>query len=157
MTSAKLEAAIGKGKVLGRLALYFGCWERAGHFWHDPRGRQRDDLPTDFPGVWRNLADGGLLRNGKRDDIYTGRVYWTCGGASAFWYAFYWWDNSVDRRGGCNSGFYVRGFGWPEQQTAFDYACSVFPRVVSRQKFPLVLQNVPPAVERPTPPASPPP
>lgn len=158
MTSAKLEAAIGKGKVLGRLALYFGCWDDSGHYLHDAHGshiwnkRRPPDLHWDDA-----LMDTGLLRNGKRADVVDGRVWWTCGGALAFWYAFYWWDRSVDRRGGSNSGFYVRGFGWPEQQDAFDYACSVFPRVVSRQRFPLVLQNMPPVVERPTPPASPPP
>ena len=70
-----------------------------------------------------------------------GRVYWTAGGNKAFWYAFYWWDRSVDKRGASNSGFYVRGFGWPEAQAAFDYALSQFPHVVARQKYPLVLQE----------------
>lgn len=84
--------------------------------------------------------DTGLLKNGEVLDTPTGKVYWTCGGKDAFWYAFYWWDRSVDSRGNSNSGFYVRGFGWPCAQEAFDYACSAFPAIVTRQKFPLVVQ-----------------
>lgn len=84
--------------------------------------------------------DGGLLKNGKRRDVYDGKVFWTCGGLE-FWYAFFWWDNSVDRRGASNSGFYVRGFGWPEATAAFEYACEQFPQVVGRQRQPLVLQD----------------
>ena len=89
------------------------------------------------------LLDGGLLKNGGRSDVYDGRVFWTCGGSS-FWYAFFWWDNSVDRRRGSNAGFYVRGFGWPEAQAAFDYACGQFPGIVARQRQPLVLQGAAP-------------
>ncbi len=84
--------------------------------------------------------DAGLLKNGKRPDVCDGKVFWTCGGTT-LWYAFFWWDRSVDRRGACNSGFYVRGFGWPEAQAAFDYACAEFPNVVARQRHPLILQD----------------
>jgi hypothetical protein len=137
-----LQTAIDEGKRLGKVALYFGCWREAGHYLHDTGGstlyrRERpDDLPWD-----EGIMDTGLLKNGKVPDVPDGRVYWTCGGSKAFWYAFYWWDRSVDTRGACNSGFYVRGFGRPEAQAAFDYACSEFPHVVKRQNYPLVLQN----------------
>jgi hypothetical protein len=87
--------------------------------------------------------DTGLLKNGKIPDVVSGKVYWTCGGDKSFWYAFYWWDRSVDSRGSSNSGFYVRGFGYPEMQEAFDYACSLFSNVIARQPHPLVLQNIP--------------
>lgn len=143
--SPKLADAITRGKELGLLALYFGCWDQPGHYLHMPRGswvgsteRRALLLPwTD------SLMDGGLLKNGKRSDITDGRVFWTCGGV-AFWYAFYWWDRSGDKRGASNSGFYVRGYGWPEPQLAFDYACSQFPHIVRRQRFPLVLQELRP-------------
>lgn len=82
--------------------------------------------------------DGGLLKNGKSTDVYDGKVFWTCGGLS-FWYAFFWWDRSGDTRGASNSGFYVRGYGWPEAQQAFDYACAQFPHIVARQHQPLIL------------------
>lgn len=137
-----LQASIENGKALGAAALYFGCWDGPGHYLHDVKGRHV--YPEDVPGrlPWHmGLMDGDLLKNRKVPDLPDGRVFWTCGGATAFWYAFYWWDRSVDTRGACNSGFYVRGFGWPEEDDAFAYACDQFPRVVARQKFPLVLQE----------------
>lgn len=139
-----LAKAVEAGQALGKQALYFGCWDRAGHYLHLPNGQKvhpgRDfsDLP------WgEGLMDTGLLKNGKRPDRCDGRVWWTCGGR-ALWYAFFWWDRSVDTRGGCNSGFYVRGFGWPQADEAFAYACAQYPRVIARQKHPLVLQAQPP-------------
>ncbi|TGP28223.1 hypothetical protein EN875_032210 [Mesorhizobium sp. M2D.F.Ca.ET.232.01.1.1] len=137
-----LQSAIDAGKAQGKLSLYFGCWERAGHFLHRPGGRKIWHAQRELAGFpWSDShMDSGLLRNGRRPDVYDGRVFWTCGGL-VFWYAFYWWDNSVDRRGASNSGFYVRGFGWPEAQAAFNYACAEFPKVVSRQHHSLVLQK----------------
>jgi hypothetical protein len=94
--------------------------------------------------------DGGLLKNGKRPDIDDGKVFWTCGGRCEFWYAFFWWDNSGDRRPGSNSGFYVRGFAPPlltpetaraNASLAFRYACETYPWVIERQHHPLVLQQ----------------
>lgn len=150
-----LKQSIVRGKELGKLALYFGCWgKQKGHYLFDTQGRSLYDSerykisqyirpkPKDLP--WNHsLMDTGLLKNGKVPDMPTGKVFWTCGGDKAFWYAFYWWDRSVDSRPNSNSGFYVRGFGWPDPQEAFDYARGQFPSVVSRQlAFPLVLQNV---------------
>ena len=137
-----LQIAIDEGRRLGKKALYFGCWDNLGHFLYDIDGHctYTRELTMDFP--WDAcFIDTGLLKNRKVPDIPDGRVHWTCGGARAFWYAFVWWDRSVDGRGACNSGFYVRGFGWPESQAAFEYACSQFPHVVARQKYPLVLQE----------------
>lgn len=136
-----VEESVDNGRLLGKVALYFGCWNRAGHHLHGSNGASvwGDGRPSDLP--WDEaLMDATLLRNGKIKDEPDGKVYWTCGGKDALWYAFYWWDRSVDTRGACNSGFYVRGFGWPEAQEAFDWACTQYPAVVARQKFPLELQ-----------------
>ena len=95
--------------------------------------------------------DSGLLKNGRHPDVVDGKVWWTCGGhgRDALWYAFFWWDHSGDRRPGSNSGFYVGGFApevlSPESARenaalAFNYACEVYPWVVSRQRHQLVLQ-----------------
>lgn len=141
MTGA-LQSAIEAGQKLGKVSFYFGCWERSGHYLHDVYGQHvwGDKRPIDLP--WDDgLMDGGLLNNRKVPDIPDGRVHWTCGGDKAFWYAFVWWDRSIDGRGACNSGFYVRGFGWPEVQAAFNYACTQFPFVVKRQQYDLVLQE----------------
>ena len=139
---SRIDDAVSKGKELGKVALYFGCWNQAGHYIHDVSGnselnpkRLHAEIPWDI-----GLMDTGLLKNGNIPDVPTGKVYFTCGGL-AFWYAFYWWDRSVDTRGACNSGFYVRGFGHHDENAAFAYACEQFPHVVKRQKFPLVLQD----------------
>lgn len=137
-----LEESVEKGRMLGKMALYFGCWDQAGHYLHDVKGKsvwEHHGRPNDLPWT-ESIMDGTLLNNGKIKDLPDGKVYCTCGGKDGFWYAFYWWDRSVDKRGACNSGFYVRGFGYPEMQEAFDYACSQYPHVVTRQKHPLALQ-----------------
>ncbi len=123
-------------------ALYFGCWQRAGHYLHARGGICARDMTT-YPGFpWTlGLLDTGLLKNGKHPDIYDGKVFWTCGGKLTLWFAFFWWDRSVDTRPGSNSGIYVRGFEFPEKQVAFDFGLAAFPGVVARQKHPLVLQE----------------
>lgn len=125
---------------MDKLALYFGCWERAGHYLRS--ARETISWPEDVPGLPWTLSDmdGGLLTNGGHADEYDGKVFWTAGGRPTLWLAFVWWDNSIDRRTASNSGFYVRGFGIDERQAAFDYAASVFPKVVERQRQPLILQ-----------------
>lgn len=131
-------------------ALYFG-YGSGGHFL---RGGPRDtiDPQHDIPGFpWTiDLLNGGLLRNRKVRDDPDGRVHWTCGGSSTFWFAFFWWDRSGDRRGASNSGFYVSGFPTPTRETAdavaaeaFAFACAQWPEVVARQIHPLKLQALP--------------
>ena len=126
-------------------ALYFGCWDAPGHFLHG-HGRISGSFDTCWVGdgfPWtRDLLDTGFLVNREVPDIPDGRVHWTCGG-KPLWLAFVWWDRSVDTRGACNSGFYVLGFDHLHPQVALDYAGSVFPHVVARQKFPLVLDHLP--------------
>jgi len=120
--------------------LYFGCLGGLGHFLHGEgkRSTWTDHIPG-FP--WTiGHCDSGLLKNGKRADRYDGKVWWTCGG-TPLWLAFYWWDNSVDTRGGSNSGFYVQGFDHKQAPEAFAYASSIYPEVVTRQRHPLVLQS----------------
>ena len=126
------------------LALYFGYATRGGggHFLHAPNGSWSSlDPQRDAPGLpWGlGLIDGGLLKNGGHADVYDGRVFWTCGG-NPLWIAFFWWDNSGDKRGASNSGFYVQGFEPADRQAAFDYASSIFPQVITRQKHQLALQ-----------------
>lgn len=126
-------------------ALYFGCWDRTGHYLHAKGGRtvylgfarDREEL-AGFPWT-EGQMDGGLLKNGKRD-VYDGKVYWTCGG-TPLWIALLWWDNSIDGRGASNSGFYVQGFDYTQAAAALDYAGTVFPKVIARQHQPLVLQT----------------
>lgn len=141
MTCGKLGDSV--NVCVTKTALYFGCWNTAGYYLHDIQGKSlySDAKPKSLP--WDDcLMDGTLLQNGKVLDVVTGKVYWTCGGRDEFWYAFYWWDRSVDTRGASNSGFYVRGFGHSEAQEAFNWACTQFPHIVKRQSYPLILQNL---------------
>lgn len=139
---SKLRDAEAKGRAEGKLALYFGCWDTTGHYLHGPGGRDMWDAKRNLPGFpWSEAhIDTGLLENGRHPDVYDGKVFSTCGGLS-FWWAFIWWDNSIDRRGASNSGFYVRGFDHAERDAAFAYACEQFPKIVARQKHPLILQE----------------
>ena len=127
-----------------KLALYFGCIRDAGHFLWDPRNMVRrlrppDDV-RDFPWSMEQLDHDLLDRRGLRT---MGKVMWVAGGRPVLWHAFLWWDNSIDQRPGSNSGFYVRG--WDPRRVdavpAFDYAKSIWPEVVKRQRFPLVLDT----------------
>ncbi|MGH6967554.1 MAG: hypothetical protein ACREEN_00415 [Stellaceae bacterium] len=121
-------------------AFYFGCLERSGHFFHDVRGFTIYEPTRTIAGFpWSTaLMDTGLLVNGQHADVVDGRVWWTC--ARDKWLAFFWWDRSGDVRGNSNSGFYVHGFDPGDRAEAFSFACSKYPRIVSRQRFPLVLQ-----------------
>lgn len=120
-------------------AFYFGAWDEPGHYLHTPRGQETSPEVAGMPWTWAHL-DTGLLKNGKRSDRVDGRVWWTCGGRAALWFAFYWWDRTGDSRANSNSGLYVQGFDFAERLEAFDYACAMFPKVIARQAFPLVLQ-----------------
>ena len=126
----------------GPIAYYWGCWDRAGHYFHNAAGK-RDWYPEMIePGLpWSKRIDGGLLKDGGHPDVYDGRVFPHCAAGIAIWHGFVWWDNSVDRRGMSNSGFYVRGFNVDAVDAAFKFACEQFPHVVARQRHPLVLQR----------------
>jgi len=140
----------------GKAAHYFGCYGELGHyFWRTPNDRGRIKEDDQLPWHIGHL-DGGLLKNGGHIDAYNGKVFWTVakdlhggwqeGGPYPMWFAFFWWDNSVDSRPGSNSGFYVRGFNFHGQdflfsmaETAFRFACEQWPKVVARQRHELVL------------------
>ncbi len=121
---------------------YFGCWDNTGHHMHDIHGKtvyHQRELPPSFP--WDiNFCDSGLLTNGKKPDIYNGKVYWVSGGRETFWYAFVWWDNSVDRRPGSNSGIYVPFQSLGKQDDMLLVAKKSFPHVIQRQRQPLILR-----------------
>lgn len=139
-----------------KLVYYFGYVPGHGHGLRAPgqeRRSFRDQELKDVGFPWdQNWIDGSLLKNGKVPDQPDGRVFWTGGGKPNFWFAFYWWDRSGDKRGASNTGLYVRGFEPKREQApeAFKYACEVWPDVVKRQHHPLVLQlawNIEPTKE----------
>ena len=93
---------------------YFGCVGGPGHFFHGPGGttklRATEEVVTAlFKGI-----DGKLCWNSPRADRdrydyrdeTEGRAFITHSGG---WTALAFWDRSVDRRGACNSAFFVQG------------------------------------------------
>jgi hypothetical protein len=125
-------------------AFYAGTLGDIGHyFWLTPRksvlyrGEIMSAIP-DFIQSWADMWDSGLLKNGKRPDVYDGKVFAIP--AKGPWIAFVWWDNSIDKRGGSNSAFYVSGFEWEDRDAALTFAMEKWPEVVKRQRQPLVLQ-----------------
>jgi hypothetical protein len=156
-------------------AFYYGCWDGPGHYLHNDQSqtlysreyKTANGSPLRGPkhryeikGLpWgEEHMDAGLLKNGRRPDIYDGKLYWTCGGAGLFWFAFFWWDNSIDTRPGSNSGFYVemdwcihniipKGEQIPQsalkayRDEALAYACKAFPGVIARQRVKLEVQE----------------
>lgn len=139
MTSVTVESP--------KAAYYFGLRDDAsGHFLHTVgQGSTLEPRRLMLPWTIRHL-DGGLLEAREVPDEPDGRVFWTCArdatstDAMAMLYAFVWWDRSGDERGASNSGFCVRGFRWSEHEDAFSFACEMWPKIVARQHFPLVLQ-----------------
>jgi len=120
-----------------KACLYFGCGDESGHYLWTKNWGRGDYYNNGTP--WKQL-DGYLLGNAKEPDEVTGRVRSTCGTKEGrVWWAFVWWDRSVDRRGGSNSGFYVSGFLLDDRDAAFAYACEQWPDVVKRQACTLVL------------------
>ena len=118
---------------------YFGCNEEAGHYMHNVWMKTTRGDPPGFP--WKQI-DGVLPPQfGKRP----GRVYDSARETQGIcalhhkdgWTALAFWDRSVDKRGGCNSAFFVR-----EPDKTFDemivIAEQAFPRIVARFEFPLV-------------------
>jgi hypothetical protein len=79
-----LEKAVARGRELGKLTMYFGALDRTGHYLHI---RPHQSIATPWS---LSLMGSGLLKNGDHRDVCDGKVFWTCGGFDAFWYAFFW-------------------------------------------------------------------
>ena len=122
-------------------AFYTGCLGGKGHyFWLNNWQHEYDTedimkAVPDFIRCWAEIWDGGLLKNSKTLDVYTGRVFAVP--AKGPWTALIWWDRSVDTRPGSNSGFYVSGFEWSQKHEALVFAQLKWPQVWQRQQHPL--------------------
>jgi hypothetical protein len=123
--------------------LYFGPWERSGHFWFNEDGRTYgvDEIAAESP--WNpDDAENGIdcqLQPGCYRDKYN---HWkhdkeTEGAAllhhKAGWTALSFWDRTVDRRGGCNSTYIAEGIFTFEQMV--EMAKTRFAKRWNRMKF----------------------
>lgn len=114
---------------------YFGCWNgKLGHYLYDSRGIARHRDPDCFP-IRSTILDGGLLPPNKPQ---TEGVATLC--HINEWTIISFWDRTVDKRGGCNSSFVMRGvydFG-----SACCRAKAKFPDIWNRFTFPIVHRDV---------------
>lgn len=114
---------------------YFGCWDRAGHFFYTETGRTVYDDPT-CP--WKDFEVDGCLQPGCFKNRFN---RWDRAGATqeegealihhrGGWTALSFWDRSVDKRGGCNSTFFAEG--------THDFEAMV---QIAKQRFPKIWQR----------------
>lgn len=126
--------------------LYFGCWQETGHYPWLPGMIRGWEAQEQLPWKW---LDGTLppvltrSRSGVVQEVPQGHaaLHWKAG-----WTALAFWDRSVDKRGGSNSVFCIRGthsFG-----DAVRIARDAFPQVWERLPFEVVLVREP-SGERP--------
>ena len=118
-------------------ALYFGCWDRAGHFLWTPAGVYLSSIAErELPLALRSeTLDGGYAPMGPEEEgralvhLVHGRT------VLAFW------DRSVDARGRCSSAFILKG------HLSFDEAVAAaraaFPTIWARFKFEVVPWEAP--------------
>lgn len=100
--------------------VYFGCWDRVGHRWHDPGGR--NVYPPFDP--WGGKVDslhwhGAEVPEGTRHLAH--KDGWTLLDIT---------DRTVDRRGGSHSAFFAPAHLTEAEMVAL--ACYAFPRIAAR-------------------------
>lgn len=114
---------------------YFGCWNgNTGHYLFDPHGRTQWNDPQRFP-FRSTILDGGLLPPNEPQAEGVAALCHISG-----WTVISFWDRTVDKRGGCNSSFVMRGvhdFG-----SAVCRAKAKFPDIWNRFPFPIVQRDV---------------
>lgn len=120
-----------------RPAIYFGCWQRAGHYFFGPG--MRSLRHADVPEALRDDIDGRYPPGGRkagemypRDDTpqVEGLATVTQRGA---WTVLAFWDRSVDTRRGSNSAFLLHG--QHDFTAALALARAAFPEVFARFTF----------------------
>lgn len=90
---------------------YFGCIGGPGHYMHKRGAHSPYDEERTIGAAFGGI-DGKLCWNSKPGDYSynreetEGRAFLT---HKSGWTAIAFWDRSVDRRGACNSAFFVRG------------------------------------------------
>jgi len=118
---------------------YFGCWNQAGHYLHEPGGNTvfreavgpftggmpyGDQLPLDG-----TFAPGPNRSSGVRNIEDETAVALT---HIRGWTVLAMWDRSVDTRGACNAAFIAEGSNTMAEMWAL--ARQHFPQVVQRLK-----------------------
>jgi len=111
---------------------YFGCWNQAGHYLHEPSGKTihaagpftDGSLDGTFPPHIHK--PGGGYREILEDETIASLAYWRG------WTVLAMWDRSVDKRGGCNAAFVAEGEHTHAEMWAL--ARQNYPQIVARLK-----------------------
>ncbi len=114
------------------LLYYFGCWDRPGHYLHEPSGRTVGTAgpftSTNLDGTFPNHIhiQGSSYNRRVEDEIIASLAHWKG------WTVLAMWDRSVDTRGACNAAFVAKG----EFSTAemWVLAHQQYPQIVARLK-----------------------
>jgi hypothetical protein len=107
---------------------YFGCHERAGHYLWTEKGSMADRIAKSVLPFRYTILDAGLLPEVGEQVEGEGTIV-----HFPKWTIISFWDRSVDKRGGCNSAFLIRGH-WTFGE-AVEIAREKFPWVWSRFTF----------------------
>ena len=122
---------------------FFGCWDRAGHFLHEPGGRA-PHRPNLGPLGNGDVLDGGFTPGPHRPSYSEKRnpEDETAVSLTQFqgWTILSMWDRTVDKRGACNAEFVAEGLHDLAEMWAL--AREHFPQIVAR------LKAAPPEVTR---------
>lgn len=92
-------------------AYFYGCWNRAGHFLHEPGGGspQRGTVPDD----WRTKFDGSYAPKQTGESLqgqFLLHIIDGFDGLSQCFTVMSWWDcTQGDTRPGCNSTLILEG------------------------------------------------
>lgn len=116
--------------------LYFGCWDRPGHYLVDNHGYSVHSIEDRLPWLPQDIdckmqpgcrmEHGRLVKGAETEGVC--RVHHKDG-----WTAISMWDRSIDGRGGCNSTFMAKGEFSFEQMVVI--AKEQFPKIVKRFHF----------------------
>jgi hypothetical protein len=106
--------------------LYFGCWDRPGHFLFQPNGQWPLSHATPFGSFGEQLDRDHYKPEEQTEGV--ARLTHDSG-----WTILAFWDRSVDRRSGCHSTFLAPGTWSAEEMIAG--AREAFPSVWARYRF----------------------
>lgn len=120
-----------------REPLFFGCWDRPGHFL-----RTRNGSYASRECEWMQM-DGRLAPHDPTEREGRATVHYLHG-----WTALSWWDRSVDKRGRCNAIVWLPGY--LSFDAALAAARAAFPRIFARFTYAVVDADVPDGRLRPS-------
>lgn len=106
--------------------LYFGCWDRPGHFLFDRNKRTVYDPEQEYgPRVFSDKAlDGSFVFLPRPEEPGVGRLTHVLVGDDCTT-VLAWWDRTFDTRGNCNAAIQLSG--WENADVVWERFQIVYP------------------------------